>query len=235
MEKSPGSREQYRESVWRRRTDVLRAKADASIPGGGKAEIDPLDVSDADAMQRVGQALHQRHGRVDILINSAGLNVPNRFWKNQNISAWNDIIRVNLDGSFYCISVVLPSMREKKSVIIINILSRARKYGTDMTGPAYSGAKHAVVAVTEHLNHEECINGIRACAVCPAEVATPFMDKRPIPPSTDDWARMLQLGDLGWTIRFIAEMPPYVCINEFTISPPLNRILVGAADIKRTR
>lgn len=217
-----------------RRAEMLQAEADAIIANGGSAEIAALDVSDPDAVQRVANTILERHGRIDILVNSAGLNVPNRFWKNQNASGWNEVIRVNLDGSFYCISAVLPSMRARKAGLIINISSWSGKYDTYMTGPAYNAAKHGVVAMTEHLNQEECVNGIRACALCPAEVATPIMEKRPIPPSPEERAKMLQPADLGRTIRFIAEMPPHVCINEITISPTWNRIFLGASDISRT-
>ena len=142
-------------------------------------------------------------------------------------------MRINLDGSFYCITAVLPSMRERKDGVIINISSWAGKYDSYMTGPAYNASKHAVVAMTAHLNQEECINGIRACALCPAEVSTPIMEKRPIPPSAEDRAKMLQPDDLGRTIRFIAELPAHACINEIIISPTWNRIFIGANDLKR--
>ena len=217
-----------------RRRAPLQTEADAINAGGGSAGVEELDVADADAVQRVAQALLDRHGRIDILVNSAGLNVPDRFWKNQSTAGWNEVIRVNLDGSYYCTAAVLPAMRAAKSGLVINISSWSGKYDTYMTGPAYNAAKHAVVAMTAYLNQEECVNGIRACAVCPAEVATPILDKRPVPPSAEDRARMLQPEDLGRTIRFIAEMPPHACINEIVISPTWNRIFLGAADIQRT-
>jgi NADP-dependent 3-hydroxy acid dehydrogenase YdfG len=217
-----------------RRADVLEAEAGRIRDKGGRAETEVLDVSDADAAARVAMAILGRHGRVDILVNSAGLNVPTRFWKNQTIPGWNEVIRVNLDGSYYCIAAVLPAMRERKDGLIINISSWSGKFDTYMTGPAYNAAKHGVVAMTAHLNEEECINGIRACAICPAEVATPIMDRRPVPPSAEDRARMLQPDDLGRTIRFVAEMPPHACVNEILISPTWNRIFLGASDLKRT-
>ncbi|MEO8303761.1 MAG: SDR family oxidoreductase [Betaproteobacteria bacterium] len=216
-----------------RRADVLDAEAARLRARGVRVETEVLDVSDADAVNRVAQAILGRHGRVDILVNSAGLNVPNRFWKNQTLPGWNEVIRVNLDGSYYCIAAVLPAMRERKDGLVINISSWSGRFDTYMTGPAYNAAKHAVIAMTAHLNQEECINGIRACAICPAEVATPIMDKRPVPPSAEDRARMLQPDDLGRTIRFIAEMPPHACINEILISPTWNRIFLGASDLKR--
>ncbi len=216
-----------------RRGDVLRTEAAAIVASGGKAEVEELDVTDAEAVARVGKAILARHGKVDILVNSAGLNIPNRFWKNVTTAGWNEVMRINLDGSFYCITAVLPSMRERKDGVIINISSWAGKYDSYMTGPAYNASKHAVVAMTAHLNQEECINGIRACALCPAEVSTPIMEKRPIPPSAEDRAKMLQPDDLGRTIRFIAELPAHACINEIIISPTWNRIFIGANDLKR--
>jgi len=217
-----------------RRADVLEAEAAKIRANGARVETETLDVSDADAVAQVAKAILGRHGRVDILVNSAGLNVPTRFWKNQTIPGWNEVIRVNLDGSYYCIAAVLPGMRERRDGLVINISSWSGKFDTYMTGPAYNAAKHGVVAMTAHLNQEECINGIRACAICPAEVATPIMDKRPVPPSAEDRARMLQPEDLGRTIRFVAEMPPHACVNEILISPTWNRIFIGASDLKRT-
>ena len=80
--------------------------------------------------------------------------------------------------------------------------------------------------MTETLNMEEGVNGIRACALCPGEVATPILDRRPVPPSAEDRARMVQADDVGHTIRFLAELPPHVCINQLIISPTWNRMYV---------
>jgi NADP-dependent 3-hydroxy acid dehydrogenase YdfG len=216
-----------------RRKEVLDAEAAKLAAGGLRAEVETLDVSRADDVQRVAGAILARHGRVDILVNSAGLNVPQRFWKNQSVSGWDEVIRINLDGSYYCTAAVLPAMRAQKDGLVINISSWSGRYDTYMTGPAYNAAKHAVVAMSAHLNQEECVNGIRSCALCPAEVATPIMEKRPVKPSDEDIARMLQPEDLGNAILWIAQQPPHVCINELLISPTWNRIFLGASDLKR--
>lgn len=216
-----------------RRADVLEREADAIRKAGGKAEVAALDVSNASLVQDVAQSILARHGKVDILVNSAGLNHPQRFWRNQTVASWDQVIRVNLDGTFYCTHAVLPSMRARKDGLVINISSWAGKYTLAMAGAAYNGSKHAVVALTETINMEECVNGIRACAICPAEVATPILDRRPVPPSPEERARMLQAEDLGKTILWLAEQPPHVCINEITISPTWNRMYVGGADLKR--
>ena len=216
-----------------RRADVVEAEAKKIIQAGARAEAIALDVADAEAVERVAADILVRHGRIDILVNSAGLNSTNRFWNNQTVAGWNEVVAINLNGSYYTIAAALPSMRERRQGLIINISSWAGRFDTYMTGPAYNASKHAVVALTASLNMEECVNGIRACAICPGEVATPIMKKRPVPPSEQEMAQMLQAEDLGRTIRFVAEMPAHVCINEILISPTWNRIYVGGADIAR--
>lgn len=216
-----------------RRADVLDREASSIRKAGGKAEVEALDVSNAGSVERVTQAILGRHGKVDILVNSAGLNNPQRFWRDQTVESWDQVIRINLDGTFYCTRAVLPAMRQRKDGLVINISSWAGKYTSAMVGAAYNGSKHAVVSLTETINMEECINGIRACAICPAEVATPILDRRPVPPSAEERARMLQPEDLGGTIRWVAEQPAHVCVNEITISPTWNRIYIGGADMKQ--
>ncbi len=209
-----------------RRADVLQAEAAALTSAGALAEVEVLDVSDATAVKRVADAILARHGRIDILVNSAGLNNPNRYWKNQTVEGWREVVGINLDGSFYTVHAVLPAMRARKDGLVINVSSWAGVYHPRLTGAAYNGSKHAVTAMTETINMEEGVNGIRACALCPGEVATPIMDRRPVPPSAEDRARMVQAGDVGQTIRFVAELPPHVCINQLIISPTWNRMYV---------
>ncbi len=216
-----------------RRADVLERGAAAIRAAGGKAETEALDVSDAAAVQRVAAAILARHGRLDILVNSAGLNNPERFWRNQTVDGWNQVIRINLDGTFYCTHAVLPAMRERRDGLVINISSWSGKYTTAMTGAAYNGSKHAVISLTDSINMEECVNGIRACVICPAEAATPILDRRPVPPSPEERAKMLQPDDIGKTILWVAEQPAHVCVNEITISPTWNRIYIGGEDMKK--
>ena len=209
-----------------RREALLAAEADKIRAAGGRAEVEVLDVADADAVAAVAARILARHGRIDILVNSAGLNTPNRFWKNQTVEGWRSVIGANLDGTFYTVNAVLPAMRAQRDGLVINISSWAGVHHPKLTGAAYNGSKHAVTALTETLNMEECSNGIRACAICPAEVATPIMDRRPVPPSALDRSRMLQPEDLGATIRFIAELPPHACVNQLIISPTWNRMYI---------
>ena len=216
-----------------RRAAELEAAAAEIAAAGGKAETVPLDVADKDKVAQAAAGILARHGAVDILVNSAGINLPTRFWKTLTPDSFRQIVDVNLNGALFCIHAVLPAMRAKKDGLVINISSWAGRFETYMTGPAYNASKHAMAALTMSLNDEECVNGVRACVIYPGEVATPILKNRPKPPSPEEIARMLQPEDLGRTIRFVAEMPPRVCVNEILISPTWNRLFVGGADIAR--
>jgi len=80
---------------------------------------------------------------------------------------------------------------------IINVASWAGRHVSKMAGPAYTTTKHAVLALTHSFNMDECRNGLRACCLSPGEVATPILKLRPVVPSEEEQARMLQSEDLG--------------------------------------
>jgi NADP-dependent 3-hydroxy acid dehydrogenase YdfG len=84
-------------------------------------------------------------------------------------------------------------------------------------------------AMNESLNMEAGSYGVRACAICPGEVSTPILDSRPIPVSDEDRAMMVQSEDCGEVVKFLAQLPAHVCINELTISPTWNRGYVAQA------
>ena len=196
---------------------------------GEAATVLPLDVSDKDAVAAVAGEVVEQHGRLDVLVNSAGINVKERNWHNVSLEDWDRVIRIDLDGAFYCVKAVLPTMIDQGDGLIINISSWAGRHVSVVTGPGYTAAKHAMNAMNESLNMEHGIHGIRACAICPGEVATPILDNRPVPVSDEDKARMVQSEDCGDLIRFIAELPAHVCINELTISPTWNRGYIAQA------
>ncbi len=207
-----------------RRSDALRETADLVAAHGVACHVEALDVSDAVAAADTARRIHDTLGHIDILINSAGLNVPARHWDRVSPTEWDQVVGINLDGTFYCTQAVLPMMRAQGGGLIMHVASWAGRYNSYLTGPAYNAAKHAVVAMSANLNLEEGRHGIRSCAICPGEVATPILEKRPVPVSDEDKARMLQPEDLGRTIRFVAELPPRACMNEILISPTWNRL-----------
>jgi NADP-dependent 3-hydroxy acid dehydrogenase YdfG len=207
-----------------------REPLDALAAELGKSALSrPLDVADKTAVLALADEIISRFGRIDVLVNSAGLNARNRNWHNVTLDDWDRVIRVDLDGAFYCSKAVLPTMIAQHDGLIINVSSWAGKYTGIVTGPAYSAAKHAMNSMTESLNMEAGIHGVRACALCPGEVSTPILDSRPVPPTAEERAQMVQAEDCGEIIAFIAKMPPHVCINELTVSPTWNRGFVAQA------
>ena len=212
-----------------RRKDALDTVVAKIASAGGQAEAIALDVSKAEAVTEAAQKILAKHGRIDLLVNSAGINVPKRNWAGMEIEGWDRVVEINLNGVLYCMRAVLPAMRAQQDGIIINVASWAGRHVSKMAGPAYSTTKHAVLALTHSFNMEECVNGLRACCLSPGEVATPILKLRPRVPSAEEQARMLQAEDLGRTIAFVANMPPRVCVNEILISPTWNRGFVAMA------
>lgn len=209
-----------------RRSELLDSLASEI---GERATTAPLDVSDQSAVAAVAEKLIADFGRIDVLVNSAGINVKERNWHNVTLEDWNRVIRIDLDGAFYCAKAVLDKMIDQGDGLIINISSWAGRFVSVVTGPAYTAAKHGMNAMTESLNMEAGIHGVRACAICPGEVATPILDNRPTPVTAEDRAQMVQSEDCGEIVRFIAELPAHVCINELTVSPTWNRGYVAQA------
>ncbi len=218
-----------------RRTAQLEAVAERILAAGGQAEVEALDIVDAAAVRAVVDRIVERHGRLDMLINSAGLNIPKRRWRDITNEGWNTVIEVDLNGAFNVSHAALQVMRRQRDGLIVNVSSMASQRIGGVSGVAYTTAKTALNAMNESINHENCHLGIRACALCPGEVETEILDLRPIPPSAEDRARMVKEADMGATILFIAQMPPHVCLNEIHITPTWNRGYIGAADRQFSR
>ena len=214
----------------RRMEELERVVADIKALGG-QAEAAQLDVVDAQATQAIADDLVTRLGGIDIFMANAGINVPNRAVNAITPMDFAKVVDINLNGVMNGVLAVLPQMREKGTGTLILTSSWAGRHPSRLTGPAYSASKHAVVALSHSINQDEGVNGIRCTALMPGEVATPIMQHRPKPPSAEDIAKMLQADDLGSMVRYIAEAPPHVCINEVLISPTWNRSFVGVAEM----
>ncbi len=206
-----------------RRREPLERVAGAIADAKGKVGIECGDLTRWSAVQGMAERILAAHGRIDIVVNNAGVNIPNRKWPDITAEGIDALIAGNLTSAAYVTRAVLPSMRERKDGLLIHTASFAGRFIGAVSGPLYTAAKHGVVAMSHTINVEECTNGIRSCVICPAEVATPIMEQRSPPPSKEDRARMLQPDDLGRLVVFVAETPASVCLNEILISPTWNR------------
>ena len=133
------------------------------------------------------------------------------------------LIEGNLTQAFYCALAVLPLMRAQKAGLVIHIASIAGRLVGLLSGPAYTAAKHGLVAASHALNIQENVNGIRSTVILPGEVATPILDHRPVPVSEEEKARMLRPEDLAELVRYVACTDPRVTLPEIWITPTWNR------------
>lgn len=211
-----------------RRREPLEEVAGRIRAAGGTAHVQPADLMKSAEVQKVADWIRKELGRLDILVSNAGLNITERDWKRISPEGIDELIHGNLSSAFYCARAVLPMMREQGGGLMIHTASMAGRNISPMSGPGYTAAKHAVVAMSHSINMEECTNGIRSCALLPGEVNTPILKKRPNPLSQEDLDRMLQPEDVGDMIRHIACLPPHVCVNEIWITPTWNRGYVAA-------
>jgi len=214
-----------------RRAEALEETRRLIERAGGEADVEAVDVTDRDAVGRAAGAILARHGSVDILVNSAGVNIPKRFLKDLVASEWDRVVAGNLDSALYCALAVLPSMRARRDGLVIIIGSYFARYQGYVGGAAYNAAKQALNGLTHQINMEEGMHGIRACVVHPGETVTPMQRARPKPPSPEDQARMLKMEDLGRVVRFVAESPAHVCVNEIVVTPTWNRLILGGGEL----
>lgn len=208
-----------------RRKQALEAVAERiNASGGGVATVQAGDLTKAAAVGKIAEAIRAEHGRLDIVVNNAGVNIPDRAWSRLAPEGIDTVIAGNLTSAFYVVQAALPIMRaQKDGGVFIHTASWAGRWIGPVSGPAYTAAKHGMVAMSHTINLEECGNGIRSCVLCPGEVATPILLNRPIPETPETMARMIQPQDMGELIAFVARQPAHVCINEVLISPTHNR------------
>jgi NADP-dependent 3-hydroxy acid dehydrogenase YdfG len=211
-----------------RRTGLLQAVAQRiNAAAAGKARVEPADLSKKGEVRKIAEAIQADLGRLDVVVNNAGANIPERAWRNLTADGIDTLIQGNLTSAFYVVAAVLPIMRAQGDGLFIHTASWAGRFIGPVSGPGYTAAKHGMVAMSHTINLEECMHGIRSCVVCPGEVATPILKARPIPETAETMARMLQPEDMGELIAFVARQPAHVCINEVLISPTYNRGYIG--------
>jgi NADP-dependent 3-hydroxy acid dehydrogenase YdfG len=202
--------------------DSAKLQATAQELGTGVLAV-PTDVSDATQCQNLIKTATAHFGRVDVLINNAGANLKARTIRELTPESWDQMIGANLDGAFYCIHAILPQMLERKSGLIINIVSVAGKRANPLGGAAYVAAKHGMGALGTVLANEEKDSGIRISNIFPGEIDTPILVNRPRPVTAEQLAVILKPEDVAEAVLFVAGLPPHVSIPELVIKPTVHQ------------
>jgi len=211
------AREGYSLALTARREATLHDLV-ATLPADTPVLIEPGDVTDRKGMAAMAQRIAAAAGGIDVLCNNAGLNIPNRRWRDLDWESWDEVLRVNITGALNVIASCLPVMRAQGGGVMIHTSSWAGRFHSAASGVPYGASKHALSDISASLNSEEGANGIRSCALCPAEVATPLMERRPgYDPETA--AAMIQPEDMAQAALFVARMNPGVAVHEIVLAP----------------
>lgn len=201
-----------------RREDKLQQIA-AKFSGQPAIQTRAADVADRQGMQDLVDWTTALLGRIDILVNCAGINIPRRTMADLDPADWDKLIAINTTGAYNAMRAVLPQMRQRKDGLIINVSSIAGLRASMLGGVAYSASKFAMTALGTCVGLEERNNGIRVTNVYPGEVETPILDARPVPVSAEHRARILQPEDIASVLVAIAQLPPRAHVPDIVIKP----------------
>jgi len=205
-----------------RRADRIRSLADELAARGGKAIAVTTDVTDRDQVKKLVDTAVQRFGRIDVMLNNAGL-MPHSPLERLKVDEWERMVDVNLKGVLYGIAAALPHMMRQKSGHFINVSSVAGHKVTP-DGAVYCATKHAVRALSEGLRQEVKPYNIRTTIISPGAVATELPDSITEADVADRIHKFyhevaIPADSFARAVAFAISQPDDVDINEILFRP----------------
>jgi NADP-dependent 3-hydroxy acid dehydrogenase YdfG len=207
-----------------RRTDRLKALVEELTAAGGAAECQELDVTDLDSVRAFAAGAHERHGRIDVLVNNAGV-MPLSPLDALRIDDWNQMIDVNLRGTLHGMASVLPVMRSQGFGHVVNVASTSA-YRVDPTAAVYCATKFAVRAVSEGVRQES--TELRVTVVSPGFTRSELTD-RGGDPQTQAAVRAaseqlaIPASAVADAIGYAIAQPENVDVSEVIVRPTAQR------------
>jgi NADP-dependent 3-hydroxy acid dehydrogenase YdfG len=202
-----------------RRPAALDGTGDQVTAAGGQSLVLPLDATDPGGIEAAHETITSTWGGVTELVLAAGLNTPQRYWRDQSIERFEQIVATNLTAVARVIDVVLPGMRAAGYGHIVVVSSYSAWRFSPHAGVAYSASKSALAAVCQTVNEQEAAHGIRSCHLCPGDVDTEFLRMRPHVPDEAARTGMLSPDDVASAVLYVLNAPAHVRIDELVISP----------------
>lgn len=205
-----------------RRVDRLKSLADELTQKGGKALAVATDVTNSDQVKSLVEASVQKFGRIDVMINNAGL-MPLSLIERLKIDDWNRMIDVNIKGVLYGIAAALPHMKKQKSGHIINVSSVAG-HEVRPGSVVYSATKHAVRVISEGLRQEVKPYNIRTTVISPGAVATELPNSITEPDVAENTQKFYEefaipAESFAQAVLYAMSQPDEVDINEILFRP----------------
>lgn len=204
-----------------RRTERIRSLADELTESGGKALAITTDVTDYDQVKRLVDAAVQTYGRIDVIINNAGL-MPHSPLERFKIDDWNRMIDVNIKGVLYGIAAALPYMKQQKAGHIINVSSVAG-HKVRPSSAVYAATKHAVLALSEGLRQEVKPYNLRTTVISPGAVATELPNSVTEPDIAENVRKIYKIAipadSFARAVAFAISQPEEMDINEILFRP----------------
>ena len=205
-----------------RRADRIKSLADELTRRGGKALAVPTDVIHSEQVKKLVDGAVQAHGRIDVMINNAGL-MPQSPLERLRIDEWDRMIDVNIKGVLYGIAAALPYMKQQKSGHIINVSSVAG-HKVRAGGAVYAATKHAVLALSEGLRQEVKPYNIRTTVISPGAVATELPNSISEPDIAEGFHKFYEAfaipaDSFARAVAFAIGQPEDVDVNEILFRP----------------
>jgi len=163
--------------LWARNAERGKAFIETMKAQGLEAEFDAVDSSKYDAVCEAAKRVNDKYGKIDILINNAGITNDSTL-KKMTVEQWQQVIDINLSGSFYCIKAITPYMLEKGYGRIVNASSVVALYG-NFGQTNYVATKAGLIGMTKTLARELGKKGITVNAVAPGFIETDMVAKMP--------------------------------------------------------
>ena len=201
---------------WDVNTEVMaNAAKTIHTTTGTDVHCEKVDVTQHTSVVAALARTLQKRGKVDILVNSAGITGPNMKLTDYPPTAWNDVMQVNVNGTFHCCRELAAHMQANSYGRIVNIASVAGKEGNP-NASAYSASKAAVIALTKSLGKELANSGVLVNCVTPAAVKTAMFDQM-TPEHIAFMLSKIPMGRFGNTDE-VAAMVSWLCTEDCSFS-----------------
>ncbi len=196
-----------------------RETALAETTSGTSMLAHTVDVACRDSTAEFFKWATEQLGRIDILVNAAGINVKQRSIADMSPEQWDQVMAINATGAYNCMIAVLPAMRARRDGTILNVSSIAGKRAIALGGVAYAASKFAMTALGTCVANEVAPDGVRVTNVYPGEVNTPLLENRPTAVDEAHKQRMLQPEHVAELVLAVLALPSSVHVPELVIKP----------------